>query len=68
MGNTRKKLCRVGIIRPGPSMRSRLANELPLDKEVKALSIEPTKENVMWEEQAQQTVVVEDLVPENAQL
>jgi hypothetical protein len=49
-------------------MRSRLANELPLDKEVKALSIEPTKENVMWEEQAQQTVVVEDLVPENAQL
>jgi hypothetical protein len=43
-----------------------LVNELPTDKEVKALLIEPTKENVMWEKQAQQNVVVEDLVRENA--
>jgi hypothetical protein len=49
-------------------MRSRLANELPIYKEVKVVLIEPTKENVMWEEQAQQTVVVEDLILENAQL
>jgi hypothetical protein len=43
-------------------MRSRLANELPTDREVEALLIELAKENVMWEEQAQQNVVVEDLV------
>ncbi len=65
-GEQRNKLCRVGIIRPKPSMRSRLANELPIDREVEALLIEPTKENVMWEKQAQQNVVIEDLVQENA--
>ncbi len=61
-GEQRNKLCRVDIIRPKPSMRSRLANELPTDREVEALLIELAKENVMWEEQAQQNVVVEDLV------
>jgi hypothetical protein len=48
-GEQRNKLCRIDIIRPKPSMRSRLVNELPTNKEVEALLIEPTKENVMWE-------------------
>jgi hypothetical protein len=31
-------------------MRSRLASELPIDREVKALLTELVKKNVMWEE------------------
>ncbi len=32
MGNTRNKLCQTGINRLGPSTRSRLANELPTNR------------------------------------
>jgi len=36
-GEHKKQLCRVGIIRLGPSTGSRLASDLPTDREVKAL-------------------------------